>query len=120
MIAVGRGIGVLATLALVAGAGVLGVSVIRSAGIGMAQVMRANRKFSTHDAAVHFLLLPAGLLLIVPGFITDLLGLLLLLPAVRRWLVRRLQPQNMQTRTMPGQRPFIEGEAVEIEDEPDR
>jgi UPF0716 protein FxsA len=35
------------------------------------------------------LLLPAGLLLLFPGFASDLLGFLLLLPPLRRWLLLR-------------------------------
>jgi len=37
------------------------------------------------------LLLVAGIVLLIPGFVTDLLGLLLLLPPVRRMIVNALE-----------------------------
>ncbi len=38
-----------------------------------------------------FLTVSAGILLLLPGFITDILGILLLLPAVRRWIGGRFR-----------------------------
>lgn len=38
-----------------------------------------------------FLTVSAGVLLLIPGFMTDVLGILLLLPAVRRWIGGRFQ-----------------------------
>ncbi len=116
MIAVGRRIGVMATLLAVAGSGALGVMVIRSVGLGMAVTMRQNRKFANRDAAAQFLLLPAGVLLIIPGFITDAVGLILLLPPLRRWLAGRLTGTTTVPATSRGG-PVIEGEAVETTDE---
>ena len=36
-----------------------------------------------------FVVIMAGLLLIIPGFISDVIGLLLLIAPLRRWLIRR-------------------------------
>lgn len=91
-IAVGGQIGVWATLALV----VLGV-------LGGALILRGQRertqrlmqgglrgvKPGTFLAQGAFRL-TAGLLLIAPGFLTDLLGLLLLVPPLQRLIVRML------------------------------
>jgi UPF0716 protein FxsA len=56
----------------------------------------------------------SAILLIVPGFFTDALGFVCLIPAIRRWLARRLltnyaarevgaaRPQNAGTRTFEG------------------
>ncbi|HZP74557.1 MAG TPA: FxsA family protein [Pseudolabrys sp.] len=38
-----------------------------------------------------FMILLAGILLLLPGFISDVLGLLLLVPVTRRWLGARLK-----------------------------
>lgn len=41
----------------------------------------------------------AGMLLLTPGFFTDTLGLLLLIPAVRDWVMRRASRHMTVTRT---------------------
>ncbi|MBC8037257.1 MAG: FxsA family protein [Rhizobiales bacterium] len=123
LIAVGQRIGVLATLLLIVGAGILGAAVIRWAGLGLVAALRRpamGRTFATKDAAAGFLFMVAGLLLIVPGFISDVLGLLLLPAAVRQWLaqkfVSRLGGSRWRRESYsPGD--VIEGEAIEIEGE---
>lgn len=122
MIAVGQRIGVLATLLLIAAGGVFGTMVIRAAGLGLAEAIRRpalDRKFATRDAAAHFLLLPAGLLLILPGFVSDLVALALLLPPLRRWLAGKFADKaSVHGTAMHGEThdhgTVIEGEAVEI------
>jgi UPF0716 protein FxsA len=44
----------------------------------------------------------AGILLIVPGFVSDAIGLALLIPASRRWLIRRFSAGLGQGRATPG------------------
>lgn len=122
MIAVGQRIGILATILLIVAGGVLGTIVIRAAGLGLADAMRKpvlDRKFATQDAAAHFLLLPAGLLLILPGFVSDIAALALLPQPVRNWLAGKFA-DKVAVHSTGWQRPpysggtVIEGEAVEI------
>lgn len=129
MIAVGQSIGVLATLLLILGAGVLGGAVIRWAGLGLVAALRrsaVDRSFATRDAAAGFLFMLAGLLLIVPGFISDVFGLLLLPATVRQWLagkfMTKVRGATWRRETYPPGN-VIDGEAIEIEgeiDSPDR
>ena len=120
IIAVGRQIGVLATLLLIVGGGVAGGAVIRSAGLGLAGAVRAGgMRVTTEAAAAGFLYILAGLLLIVPGFISDVFGLMLLPARVRLWLARKfmdkIRPASWRGHTYPGN--VIEGEAIEIENQ---
>ncbi len=122
MISVGRRIGVLATLLLIMGSGLLGGAVIRSAGLGLLEALRRpgqGIRFRTLSAAAGFLYMLAGLLLIVPGFVSDILGLLLLPLPVREWLAQKLLnkviPWGWRKPHGPGK--VIEGEAIEIEGE---
>lgn len=83
---VGRQIGVLYTLALVIGAGVLGAVLLRIQGFGV--MARIRRELDAggdpgREVAHGAMILLAGVLLLIPGFVTDIIGLLLFLPPVR-------------------------------------
>ena len=86
MIAVGQRIGVLAVIMLVLAAGFLGIGVIKRAGLGLLDALsRPSRdmRFASRDAAERFLLMLAGLLFILPGFVSDLVALVLLPRPIR-------------------------------------
>jgi UPF0716 protein FxsA len=87
--------GVLNTIALLVVCSVVGVWLARHEGFWVLARIRdsvATGRMPTNDLIDGGLVLVAGLLLIVPGFVTDGVGLLLLFPptrAVARTLVRR-------------------------------
>ena len=91
-IVVGGWIGVLPTVLLVLFAGVAGIGVIRMQ--GFSTLVRLQQSLDqggdpvgpVADGALKVI---AGVLLLMPGFLTDVAALLLLTPAVRRWLMRR-------------------------------
>jgi UPF0716 protein FxsA len=91
-IVVGGAIGVLATIALVVLAAVAGVAVVRRQGLRTLGRLRESVEAGDDPSgplAHGALIAIAGMLLVIPGFITDALGLLLLVPAVRAALIRR-------------------------------
>jgi UPF0716 protein FxsA len=91
-IVVGGAIGVLPTLLLVILAAVAGVGLIRMQGLnalGRLETAVDRGEDPVGPIADGALKVIAGLLLVVPGFLTDAVGLLLLLPPVRRALMRR-------------------------------
>lgn len=103
-IVVGREIGVLWTLALLIGAGLAGAALLRFEGLRLLTAARADIAAGRMPAAtiVHgaFLAL-AGLFLLLPGFLSDIVAFLLLLPPVRALLVR-LVARNMTVVTRAG------------------
>lgn len=83
---VGRQIGVLATVGLVVAMSILGMILLRIQGLGaMARINRAmERGEAPGRELVHGLMIMiAALLLLIPGFVTDIVGLLLFIPPVR-------------------------------------
>jgi UPF0716 protein FxsA len=83
---VGRQVGVLYTLALVIGASILGAILLRIQGFGAMSRIRKELDAGhdpSRELANGVMILAAGVLLLIPGFVTDIIGLLLFLPPVR-------------------------------------
>lgn len=96
-----------------------GLAVMRNAGdAALQEVVRANRTGQpVVDSGRHALTFVGGLLIAIPGFWTDLLGLLLVIPVTQRlfrsrsrgWLEKRFTVVQM-----PGIRfPYAGGDVVE-------
>jgi len=96
LIEVAQAIGWLVALALLLGTSLLGVRLVRVQ--GRSAIERVSLAVSEHrapgsaaiDGALGFL---GGVLLVIPGFVTDALGAVLMLPSTRaltrRWISRR-------------------------------
>ncbi len=87
---VGAVIGGLPTLALIVATGVVGASLARQE--GLAVLSRARAKLEKGEAPSEILqegllILIAGVLLITPGFLTDIFGLACLFPITRRGML---------------------------------
>ena len=85
-IVVGKAIGLWATLALVILSAFLGAALLRMQGIGILQRISAESQAGGDPGRemVHgAMIVVAAFLLLLPGFISDILGLLLFIPAVR-------------------------------------
>lgn len=83
---VGSHIGVLPTIGLVIATSVLGGFLLRVQGLGaMARISAAMERGDApgRDLVHGLMIMVAGMLLLVPGFVTDAVGLLLFIPPVR-------------------------------------
>lgn len=110
LVKLGQSIGFWWTLALILSTAIAGAVVIRRQSLSVMQrAMDAVGRGTTPVASVveGVFVLIAGFLLITPGLITDALGLLLLIPPVRRWTAVKVLKQIMRT---PAFRVFIFGE----------
>jgi UPF0716 protein FxsA len=86
LIQVGQWLGALNTIGLLLLVSVLGAWLVKQQGVGAMARIRQQRMAGQIPAAEVFdgaLILVAGVLLLIPGFVTDALGLLLLFPPVR-------------------------------------
>ncbi len=93
LIEVGRHIGTLATLALIAGTGALGAFLARLQGLGILRQMQselAAGRLPASSIVDGVIILLAAVVLITPGILTDAVGFLCLVPAFRRVLKRTL------------------------------
>lgn len=108
---IGGQIGVLATLGLTLATAVAGTILLRIQGFGVMD--RIRQTLEAHEIPgrelVHgVMIMAAGLLLLTPGFVTDTLGFLLFVPAIReagwRFLRRRVITVEMGA-AQPGQEP---------------
>lgn len=93
LIAVGQAIGVLATIGLLILASLLGAVLLRREGArtlrAFAEAVRTRRP--PHQELVDGMLIAAaGVFIVLPGFVSDVLGLLLLLPPIRALVRKRM------------------------------
>ena len=124
LIKIGSQIGAISTILLIFTTAVVGVYYARYEGIntlrsGMMQIIK--NQIPAHElisgAAIAF----AAVLLIIPGFATDLIGFLLIVPITRKLILGKFNKkfENKKNKEMEKSN-FIEGEFEDIEDDNDR
>ena len=106
IIAVGEEIGAFWTVILVLLTAVIGVNLLRIQ--GMSTLMRAQRNMAqgaipAMEMIEGVALAVAGVLLITPGFITDSIGFLLLLPVSRQAIIRYIMARSTMRGSFHGQ-----------------
>ncbi len=124
-IKVGAQVGAFNTIAFIFLTAFLGVILVRWQGFqALAELRKAmdEGRPPVAEIASGALLLLAGVLLLIPGFVTDGLGFVLLIPPLRkmlaRWLVSSMNVKSeVHVRRGPGGT-VIEAEVVEIEEDP--
>lgn len=122
---VGQAFGVLVTLLLLLAGGVAGISLIKGAGANLASALHSPVRGATFLqglAGQTLSLSLAGLFFLIPGFFSDFMGLLLLLPPIRRWLGSKFRVESRPKDPARSRRfdTVIEAEAVEITAEIER
>lgn len=127
LVTVGGVVGVGWTIFLVVLTAVIGAYLVRSQGINTlarSQDSLARGELPALELLEGVALLIAGALLLTPGFFTDGIGFLLLLPPLRRWLIRTWVLKALDRRlasssgAAPGteHRPPIDGDYRRLDD----
>ena len=120
-IKIGSQIGAFVTISLILSTAVIGVFYARYEGLntlksGFSQLIR--NELPAYEiisgAAIAF----AALLLIIPGFATDLIGFLLIFPLTRKLFFSKIS-RKFESETKI-KKPYIEGEFEDIEDDDER
>lgn len=107
LIQVGKSIGALATVGLVILSTMAGLALLRLRGFHIARSMQAelsSGRIPSNPIVDTFCLMAAGCLFLFPGFVSDILAILLLIPFVRQGLMAvfasRMKAQGFQAQTM--------------------
>jgi UPF0716 protein FxsA len=104
IIKIGTAIGVVNTVGLLILSSVVGAWLMKREGLGVVRRMQqaaAEGRVPGRELVDAFLILFGGALMIAPGFLTDALGMLLLLPPVRA-VVRRVFRRRFMMRVVGG------------------
>ncbi|GAA6171599.1 membrane protein FxsA [Colwellia sp. KU-HH00111] len=91
---VGELIGAWPTVAIVVISAWLGAKYVRQQGLATLQSVQAKMaqgEMPSSEIVTGLMLLVAGVLLVTPGFVTDIFGLSLLVPSIRQALARSVQ-----------------------------
>lgn len=127
IIQVGQLIGIWWTLAILIGEALLGAWLMKREGGRAATALNqayASGKMPSGELADAALVLVGGVLLVLPGFVTDVFGLVFLLPFTRPlarkvlafFIARRLRKLGLSTTYVRQDVTVIEGETVPDED----
>jgi len=119
-IKVGSQIGAFNTLSLIFITAFLGVMYARYEGFnnlrsGMSQIVK--KELPIYEIISGAALAFAALLLILPGFATDIIGLLIIFPPTRKLILKKVSNKNSQNNKNKN---YINGEYEDIEDDNDR
>ena len=121
LIKVGSQIGALSTIALIFTTAIVGIYYAKYEGLNTLKsgfVQLSRNEAPTYEiisgAAIAF----AALLLIIPGFVTDTIGFLIILPISRKFIFNRLLKKL--NRKEKNKNNFIDGEFEDIDDDHDK
>jgi UPF0716 protein FxsA len=131
LIAVGGQIGVLGAIGLIFATALLGAVLLRVQGFGILNRIRSEMdagRVPSREMAHGVMIMFAGVLLMIPGFVSDVLGLLLFIPAFRDlgWSLIRNRIRIVSTTSARGSswqrqsQPVIDLEADEYSRNRDR
>ena len=117
MIKVGGEIGALNTIFLIFFTAITGVYFAKMAGLnalksGLGQLVK--NEIPIYEIISGAALAFAALLLIIPGFLTDIIGFLLIIPVTRKLFIKSI---SSKLKTKKNQNNIIEGTAEEIKEE---
>tara|TARA_B100001121_G_C18524957_1_gene543116 strand:+ start:132 stop:563 length:432 start_codon:yes stop_codon:yes gene_type:complete len=122
-IKIGSQIGAFNTVLLILSTAVLGVAYARYEGFntlksGIGQLIK--NQLPVYELISGATLAFAAFLLIFPGFATDFMGLLLIIPYSRKVILKKFVKKNKKNNKSEHNKNFIEGEFEDIDDNNDR
>jgi len=122
-IKIGTQIGAITTIFLIFTTAVIGVYYAKHEGLktlkaGFAQIVR--NQTPTYEIISGATIAFAALLLIIPGFVTDTIGSLIIFPISRNFFLKKFFNKFKKTENETKKNNFIDGEFEDIEDDNDK
>ena len=123
LIKIGAQIGAITTILLIFTTAIVGIYYAKYEGLntlksGFAQL--SKNEMPTYEMISGAAIALAALLLIIPGFATDVLGFLLIFPITRKFIFGKFAKRFKKTETETEKNNFVEGEFEDIEDDNDK
>jgi len=121
LIKIGSQIGALSTIALIFTTAIVGIYYAKYEGLNTLKsgFVQLNKNISpTYEMISGAAIALAALLLITPGFVTDILGFLIIFPISRKIIIDQFIKKFNQRKTKKNN--FIDGEFEDIEDNDDK
>ena len=121
LIKIGSQIGAISTIILIFTTAIVGIYYAKYEGLntlrsGFNQLNK--NEAPTYEVISGAAIALAALLLIIPGFATDIMGFLIILPISRKFFLKKFLKKTNQRKTKKNN--FIDGEFEDIEDEDDK
>ena len=120
-IKIGSQIGAITTILLIISTAIIGVYYAKYEGLNTLKsgfIQLSKNKTPAYEVLSGAAIAIAALLLIIPGFATDVIGFLIIFPVTRKLLfskfIKKINKKN------PEKKDFIEGEFEDIEDDNDK
>ena len=123
LIKIGSQIGAITTILLIFATAIVGVYYAKYEGLntlksGFEQI--SKNKAPTYEMITGAAIAFAALLLIIPGFATDVIGFLIIFPLSRNFLLKKFFSKFKNKEREAEKNSFIDGEFEDIEDEDDK
>ena len=120
LIKIGSQIGAITTILLIFSTAVIGVYYAKYEGLNTLKsgfVQLSKNETPAYEVVSGAAIAFAAMLLIIPGFTTDLVGFLLIFPLTRRLIINKILKKFSRSKKKNN---FIDGEFEDIEDENDK
>ena len=121
LIKIGSQIGAIATILLIFTTAIVGIYYAKYEGLNTLKsgfLQLSKNETPAYEVISGAVIAFAALLLIIPGFATDLLGFLLIFPLTRKIILNKFSQKFKKQENSKNN--FIDGEFVDIEDDNDR
>jgi UPF0716 protein FxsA len=122
-IKIGTQIGAITTILLIFATAIVGIYYAKYEGLNILKagfIQLARNQAPTYEMISGATVAFAALLLIIPGFATDIVGFLILLPISRNFFLKKFLNRFEKTENEIKKNNFIDGEFEDIEDDNDK